>query len=349
MEINNHPEYIEKVFEFNIPRNQAPERIDSYLARSILNATRTKVQKAIDAGFVEANGKRVKHSYKIQPGDTIVCRLMKPPPIELIPQDIPLNILFEDDCLLVIDKPAGMCSHPGYGNRSGTLVNAVLYHIGKREPIKYETDDEDDEIDDSEIYSSDFLRPGVVHRLDKDTSGIIVVSKNPTAHAALAKQFEDRTVQKMYRALVWGRIDDSSGRIEGNIGRSPRDRKLFDVVKTGGKYAATEYEVESRFDYLTLVRIRLLTGRTHQIRVHFKHIGHPVFGDMAYGGDKINYGGANKQFRCFAEKSIKEIQRQLLHAADLRFEHPETRLQMEFSSPLPNDFHSVVDVLEKGI
>ncbi|MFA6571029.1 MAG: RluA family pseudouridine synthase [Bacteroidota bacterium] len=349
----NYPDYIETIFNFSIPKGQEAERLDLYLARSIRNATRTKVQKAIEAGCVIVNGKVKKSNYKIQPLDSIVCTIMKPPPIQLIPEDIPLEIVYEDDFMLVVNKPVGMCSHPGFGNRQGTLVNAVLYHLGMREPIPIELDEDSEEIeDDSDIpvitegsvFASSAIRPGLVHRLDKDTSGLLVISKNPQTHAQLAKQFFDRTTSRFYYALVWGEFKENKGTYEGDIGRSSRDRKLFAIVKKDGKPAITDYEVLERFDYLTLVKVKLRTGRTHQIRVHFSHNKHPVFGDVSYGGDSIVFGGHNIQFRKLAENCLKMTSHQLLHAKTLGFVHPDNNELKQFESSIPDDFIEILEL-----
>lgn len=345
-EKNNYPEYIEKIFSFKIPAHQTPERLDSFLARSIGNATRTKVQYAIESGCVTLNNKIPKPSRKIQPGDEIYCKLMKPPPIELIPENIPLNIVYEDDVLLVVNKPAGMCTHPGFGNRYGTMVNAVLYHLGFRDTIAIEPEDEDEDYDEGEIFASDSVRPGVVHRLDKDTSGLLLVSKNPVAHAKLAEQFANRTILREYNSIVWGRFQEDSGTYEGDIGRSLRDRKLFDIVKRGGKHAITDFVVLEQFDCFSLVKVKLRTGRTHQIRVHFSRNRHPVLGDISYGGDSLIFGGggdANGQK--IAKKCLSIAKRQMLHAKTLGFTHPETGEKLFFESDLPDDIKQILDIL----
>lgn len=342
-----YPEKIETIFEFKIPKGQLPERLDVFLANSIKNATRTKVQKAIDEGVVTVNGKQAKASRKIQPLDEIICKILKSPPIDLIPENIPLNVIYEDEFLMIINKPAGIVSHPGFGNPYGTVVNAVLYYLGMREPVKVEIDDDEDEVqDEGIIFSSDAIRPGLVHRLDKDTSGLMLISKNPDIHANLAQQFQDRTVEKYYYALVWGVFKEHNGRIEGDIGRSQRNRKLFAVVKQGGKPAITEFEVLEQFEYITLLRIKLLTGRTHQIRVHFSHNHHHVFGDVSYGGDSIVFGANNSEFKKLADKCLKSINRQMLHAKELGFTHPVTGKKLYFESELPEDFVYVLDELK---
>jgi 23S rRNA pseudouridine1911/1915/1917 synthase len=338
----NYPQYIEHILEFKVAPGQTPERLDLYISRNTQNATRNKVQRAISEGNVTVNGKKAKQSRKVQPNDHIICKILKPPPIELVPENIPLDIVFEDECLMVINKQAGMCVHPGFGNRYGTLVNALLYHFGEREIKKVEYDDEED--DEGEIFAGDSIRPGIVHRLDKDTSGLLVVAKNPIAHAKLADQFANKTTTRKYNALVWGVLPDEEGVITGNIGRSSRDRKLFEVQKRGGKYAETEYKVIERFHYLTLVELKLLTGRTHQIRVHMKSINHSVFGDQSYGGDTVLFGGQDRSFRIKAEKALVIAKRQMLHAKTLGFKHPETNELLEFDSELPIDFQQVLNI-----
>lgn len=340
----NYPAYIQHTYEFAIPAGQKSERVDTFLARSIHNASRTRVQNAIDSGAVLINGRPAKSSRKIQPGDVIVCHVMKPPPIELLPEDIPLTILYEDAELLVVNKPAGMVTHPGFGNRYGTLVNALLYHMGVRESQVLDSDDDDDDTDDEgAIYSSDAVRPGIVHRLDKDTSGILVVAKNSHAHAMLAKQFAQRTAKREYQAIVWGVVKTDAGTIEGNLGRSQRDRKIFAVVQKGGKHAITDYRTIERFDFLTLVSLSLRTGRTHQIRVHCSHIGHPLFADAAYGGANVVYGsGTAAKHKQHVANLLKIMPRQALHAKTLAFRHPTTGAWMEFDSELPADFQALL-------
>ncbi len=371
----NYPDRIEHTYTFTIAHGQTPQRVDAYLTEVIPNATRTKVQHAIESGAVLVNGQPTKGSRKVQPHDVIVVRVMKLPPLELIPENIPLDILYEDDTVLVVNKPAGMVTHPGFGNRYGTLVNAVLWHLGAREALplntlhsSHDVDNEvDDEVDNEEadnedepedglttlyeqhnegaLYASDAVRPGIVHRLDKDTSGILVVSKDANAHPRLAEQFAKRTAKREYWALVWGVVQDDAGTIEGDIGRSPRDRKLFAVVNKGGKHAVTDYEVVERFDYCTLLALRLRTGRTHQIRVHCAHRYHPLVGDPQYGGNAVVYGGHNPAFRRRAETCLHILQRQALHARMLGFRHPKSSAWMEFCSPLPDDMERVLALL----
>ncbi|MBX3043776.1 MAG: RluA family pseudouridine synthase [Candidatus Kapabacteria bacterium] len=360
-ERNNYPEYVEKEFRFKVAKGQSPERIDTYLTKYIYNATRNRVQQAIDDGNVTINGYVVKSSRKVQPNDEILCKIMKAPPIELLPENIPLDIKFEDDYLLVVNKPAGMVTHPGFGHRYGTLVNAVLYHFGLRQPIEIETaEDDDDEADleefedkiseptEGEIYASESIRPGIVHRLDKDTSGLLVIAKNPAVHANLAAQFAARTTEREYNAIVWGKINEDEGSIEGDIGRSTRNRKNFAVVKKGGKYAKTDFKVIDRFRFATLVKLKLHTGRTHQIRVHLNHINNTVFGDPAYGGDKNLYGGT-PEINKIANKCLKMVNRQLLHARTLGFTHPVTKEFMSFDCELPADFVQVIEFIKYNL
>ena len=366
----NYPDKIEHVYTLNVPAGQAPERIDAFITRSIEHATRTRVQKAIDRGAVTVNGKPKKSNYKIRPYDTIIVTVLKPPPLQLIPQDLPLVVLYEDDDVLVLDKPAGMAVHPGIGNRIGTLVNAVLWHLGVRDPLTVEKpqvewdDSEGEESDDTdadtdvdgededgdepiedelsttgdEALSSDAIRPGIVHRLDKDTSGVMVVGKTYEATQALSNQFAERTVGRQYVALAWGVVRDDVRVIEGEIGRSSRDRKLMQVVERGGKFSATEVTVVERYDCASLVTCRLHTGRTHQIRVHLTSIHHPLVGDEAYGGRETAFNGVHHLFRQKARAALNAIGRQALHARSLEFDHPKTGKRLSFTSPVPEDF-----------
>lgn len=349
---NTKVEYIEQYFEFQIPKGQKSERIDQYLTRMIQNATRTKVQKAIDDGRVSVNGKIVKSSQKTKPNDHIVCKILKPPPMELIPQNIPLEIVFEDDYLVVVNKPAGMVVHPGFGNRYGTLVNAILYHLGKREAITFELDeDELDEENDLEtedlIFKSDVIRPGIVHRIDKDTSGLLVLAKDGTTHANLASQFSKHSIEREYWAIVWGKFPKEEGTIEGDIGRSPQNRKKFSVVKRDGKYARTDYFVLREYEFASLVKYKLHTGRTHQIRVHSSFLNHPIMGDELYGGNKLLFGGEIPRLRKKAMKCLEKSPRQMLHAKTLGFTHPVTHEKVMFNSELPIDMKEVIEILEE--
>ena len=349
---SNEPDKVETVIELDVPPGQAPVRIDVYLTEKTANATRTKVQRAVKEGRVDVNGKAVrKVSTPVQPGDRIVCRVMRPPPIEIEPEDIPLRVLYEDDALLVVDKPAGMVVHPAYGHRSGTLINALLWHVGAG-PVR---GDEIDDADDDDVglsvatagprYEGDpTVRPGLVHRLDKDTTGAMVVAKTDQAAAHLGRQFAERTIRRRYLALVWGEPEPGEGRVEGWLGRSPRDRKRIAVRPEGeGKWAATTYETVERLGHFALVRFRLETGRTHQIRVHAQSIGHPVFGDPTYGGDAVVYGRSDGSRRAFVGNLLKRLgPRQALHAHTLGFTHPTTGADLDFEAPLPDDVAWVV-------
>lgn len=353
--MSSEPDKIETVLTLDVPPGQAPVRLDVYLTDKTANATRTKVQKAIKDGRVEVNGRAVTRvSTPVQPGDAIVCRVMRPPPIEIVPEAIPLDVVHEDDALLVVNKPAGMVVHPAYGHRTGTLVNALLHHVGAG-PLRA---DDIDDADDDDVglavgsagprYDGDpTVRPGLVHRLDKDTTGLMVVAKTDAAAAHLGKQFAERTIRRRYLALLWGEPDPEAGRIETWLGRSPRDRREIAVRPEGeGKWAATTYETVEPLGTTALVRFRLETGRTHQIRVHAKHIGHPVFGDPTYGGDRIRYGAAEGSRKAFIGNLFKRLgPRQALHAHTLGFTHPTTGEAMDFEAALPDDMAWVVDRL----
>lgn len=343
-------EYIEQIFEFRVPKGQKSERLDQYITRMVQNATRTKVQKAIDDGRVTVNGIVAKSSRKTQPMDHIVCRILKPPPMQLIPQDIPIQVAYEDDYLMVVNKPAGMVVHPGFGNRYGTMVNAILYYLGKREAISIELDDddEDDDLDDeTRIMISDEVRPGIVHRIDKDTSGLLLVAKDPITHAKLASQFAKHTIDREYWAICWGKYSEAAGTYVGDIGRSPNNRKMFAVVRKGGKYARTDYFVQETFDYHSLVKYKLHTGRTHQIRVHSSHNRHPILGDELYGGNKIVFGGEFPTYRKKGQDLLQIANHQMLHARTLGFVHPATNQTIQLSSELPEDFQQCLAILRK--
>jgi len=348
---NNYPEHVETIINIDVPKNQTLERLDVYLTRNVANASRSKVKKAIDDGLVTVNGNIGKASQKVKGNDKIICKIMKAPPIELVPENIPLEIIHEDDYLLVVNKPAGMCTHPGYGNRYGTLVNGLLFHLGIKDTIKlddYDEDDEESEEAEGSIFASEFVRPGIVHRLDKDTSGLLVVAKNEQTLAKLSKQFAEHKSERHYYALVWGNPKEDKGTIESLIGRAPKDRKLYAVVKSDGKYAKTDFEVIERYNFATLLKLSLHTGRTHQIRVHMSHIKHPVWGDKSYGGDKIVYSYL-PEINQIARKCLQMTNRQLLHAKTLGFIHPETQEFLKFESSLPDDFVKVLDVLSSHI
>ena len=339
------PERILTVRELLVEPGQAPERIDRWLTHKIAGATRNKVQEAIAAGAVTVNAAETKANYKVRPGDLVRLELMKPPPIELIPQNIPLEVLHEDEDVLVVNKPAGMVTHPGYGNRDGTLVNAVLYHVGGVLPgeVDSTTEEEEEEGGDEfgpEPFNYDAVRPGIVHRLDKETSGVMIVAKTMRAKLHLSEQFARRTIRREYRAVAWGTFDEDNGEIEGNIARDPRNRKRFVVSQKDGKYALTYFTVLERFEFATSLAFRLATGRTHQIRVHAAHINHPLIGDPTYGGDSVRNTGTSG--KTGAQRVLKKIARQALHARTLGFHHPGTGQYMEFAAPLPEDMDALL-------
>ena len=351
IEKTNYPELIENKYEFKIPKGQKPIRLDLFLTNSIHNATRNKVQAAIEAGNVFVNSVNKKVSYKINPCDEIVCIVKQLPPIELVPENIPLNIVYEDDYLLVINKSAGMCVHPGVGNRYGTLINALLYYLGYRENISFDLDEND--LEDSEInfnnqfQNIDNVRPGLVHRIDKDTSGLLVIAKEQSVHNKLATQFANKTTEREYYAIVWGKPKLDYQRIEGNIGRSNKDRTCFAIFQREGKPAVTDCWVVERFAYTSLLKFKLLTGRTHQIRVHSGSIGHKLFGDERYGGNIILNGKENPQWRNIASRLLETYPRQMLHAKTLGFVHPITKEKMLFNSELPEDMAKILEELKK--
>lgn len=323
-------------YRFKADKGQNPLRVDKYLMNLVQNATRNKIQKAATAGNIYVNDKSVKSNYKVKAGD-VVTVLFEHPPYEylLVPENIPLNIVYEDDSVIVVNKPAGMVVHPGHGNYSGTLVNALAYHF--------------ENLPNNPSTPSDIPhnRPGLVHRIDKDTSGLLVVAKTEEAMTHLAKQFFDRTTKREYVALVWGNIEEDQGTIEGNIGRHPKDR-LQNTVFEGddaekGKPAITHYKVIERLGYVTLVSCKLETGRTHQIRVHMKHIGHTLFNDERYGGDKILKGTTFTKYKQFVENCFKILPRQALHAKTLGFTHPKTGEFMRFESEIADDMREAIE------
>ncbi len=334
-------------------------RLDKYITRFVQNASRTKVQKSIDKGLVTVNGEVItKAAHTVEAGDRIVCTILRPPPPEALPEDIPLDVVYEDEHLIVVNKPAGMVVHPAYGHRTGTLVNALLHHVGGTAVQVEELEDEDD-LDEEEVGLSvsnalparegdPSIRPGIVHRLDKDTSGLLVVAKDDVTHAGLAKQFQDHTTRRQYLALVWGAPDDRTGTIDAPLGRDPRDRKRMAVVPEGkGKAARTHFRVEELHQHTALVRFELETGRTHQIRVHAGHIRHPVLADQKYGGDRIRYGSTGSSRRAFFGRLFKRMPRQALHAQTLGFTHPRSGAFMDFSVDLPEDMAFVLDELRR--
>lgn len=308
---------------------QEPLRVDKFLLNRLEGNSRNKIQQAATDGYIHVNGKAVKSNYKVKPHDVVTVMFKNPPvEIELIPQDIPLDIIYEDEDIVILNKEAGMVVHPGYGNYSGTLVNALAYHF-KDLPAK----------------AGDITRPGLVHRIDKNTTGLMVIAKNDIAMTSLSKQFFDRTIDRRYNALVWGELIADEGSIEGHIGRSPKNRKVMTVFNEGdyGKHAKTHYRVLERFRYISLVECKLETGRTHQIRVHFQYIKHPLFNDFEYGGDKILKGTTFSKYKQFVENCFRMIPRQSLHAKSLSFFHPRTNEWLSFDSELPYDMKSVIE------
>ncbi|MFK7050491.1 MULTISPECIES: RluA family pseudouridine synthase [Flavobacterium] len=315
-------------YKFDIPKGQGSIRVDKYLMTNIENTTRNKIQQAAEKGFILANGIAVKSSYKIKPFDEIKVVLSHPPfENKIIPENIPLDIIYEDDALIVLNKPVGLVVHPGHGNYTGTLANALAFHF-----------------ENLPMNSSN--RPGLVHRIDKDTSGLLVVAKTEQAMAHLAKQFEEKTTEREYIAIVWGNIENDHGTIEGNIARHSTDRMQMAVYSDSsiGKHAVTHYKVLERLSYVTVVSCKLETGRTHQIRVHMKHIGHTLFNDERYGGHLILKGTTFSKYKQFVDNCFKILPRQALHAKTLGFEHPVTKEFMRFDTELPQD---MVQCIEK--
>ena len=319
-------------FSFRVDKGQTPLRIDKYLMNFVENATRTKIQAAAKSGSIKVNDVVVKSNYKVKPLDDIRV-LFEYPPHEnlLIAENIQLDIIYEDDDLVVVNKPSGMVVHPGHGNYSGTLINALIYHF-------------------ENLPKNSSNRPGLVHRLDKDTTGLLVVAKNDVSMLHLSKQFAEKKSKREYLALVWGNVKDDTGRIDNYIGRNPKNRLqnivLDDNKIENGKRAITNYEVLSRMNYVSLVRCTLETGRTHQIRVHMKHIGHTLFNDQRYGGDLILKGTTFTKYKQFVENCFKMLPRQALHAKTLGFTHPKTGEFMQFDSELPTDFKSCIEKWE---
>ena len=315
-------------FRVVVDKGQEMMRVDKYLFDRLTNASRNRIQKAADAGFVMANGKAVKSSYKVKPLDVITVMMDRPRyENEVIPEEIPLEVVYEDRYLMVVNKPAGLVVHPGHGNYHGTLVNAIAWHLK-----------------DNPDYDANDPHVGLVHRIDKDTSGLLVVAKNPDAKTHLGNQFFHKTTRRRYRALVWGNVEQDEGTITGDIGRNPRDRMQMAVLPDGeGKHAVTHYRVLERFGYVTLVECILETGRTHQIRVHMKHIGHILFNDERYGGHEILKGTHFAKYKQFVNNCFDLCPRQALHAMTLGFKHPVTGEEMDFTAPLPPDMTALIE------
>jgi len=311
-----------------VDRGQTPVRIDKFLTYKIEGVSRTKVQAAAEAGCIIVNRNAVKSNYKVKPLDEISVVFLHPKyEFSIIPEKIPFHIVHEDDDLIVIDKEAGMVVHPGHGNYTGTLVNALTYYFM-----------------DLPLFQSGEMRPGLVHRIDKDTSGILVVAKTEHALSYLARQFFEHTIERKYLALVWGNLPDDTGTITGNIGRHPKDRLQMWVFEdaSDGKHAVTHYRVVERLGYVTLVECQLETGRTHQIRAHFRHVGHPLFNDGRYGGDQILRGTTFTKYKQFVNNCFKILPRQALHARSLSFNHPASGKRIHFETDMPQDMAEVI-------
>lgn len=325
----DNPAELYEHFRVVVDKGQSQVRVDKYLFERLVNSSRNRIQKAADAGLIMANGKPVKSSYKVKPCDVLTVMMDRPRyDNDIIPEDIPLDIVYEDNDLMVVNKPAGLVVHPGCGNYHGTLVNAIAWHL--KDNPKYDPNDP---------------QVGLVHRIDKDTSGLLVVAKTPDAKTHLGLQFYNKTTKRKYNALVWGVVENNEGTIEGNIGRTPKDRMQMAVLSdpAQGKHAVTHYRVLERLGYVTLVECVLETGRTHQIRVHMKHIGHTLFNDERYGGNEILKGTHFSKYKQFVNNCFETCPRQALHAMTLGFVHPRTGEEMFFTSPLPEDMTNLID------
>ena len=311
---------------------QALIRIDKFLLDRLPNVTRTKIQSGIHEGFIKVNDHIIKPNYKIHPNDEVTVYLPEPPrDTEVVPEDIPLNIVYEDECLLLVNKPAGMVVHPAYQNWQGTLVNALAYHFTQLPSMK-----------------NNEGRPGLVHRIDKDTSGLLVIAKTEKALTDLAKQFYNHTIDRTYWAIVWGVPDPLTGTIDIPVGRSPKDRRLTVTFpqRDMGRHAITHYRVLKDYRYVSLIECKLETGRTHQIRAHMKYLGHPLFGDVSYGGHQVVKGTVFTKYKQFIDNCLKIMPRQALHAKTLGFIHPRTKIAMTFDSELPRDFNDLIEKWE---
>lgn len=322
-------------FRFEADKGQTALRIDKFLFNKLEGTSRSRIQAAAAAGSIRVNDRPVKSNYKVKPMDVVSIVLPDPPrKLELIPQEIPLNIVFEDKDLIVLNKLPGMVVHPGHGNYTGTLINALMYHLK-----------------DNPMFQSGEERPGLVHRIDKNTSGLLLIAKNEKAMSHLAMQFFKKTTKRTYQAIVWGNMEESEGTITGNLGRNPKDRTKMMVFPDGehGKHAVTHYAVLEQLGYVNLVECRLETGRTHQIRAHFQYLKHPLFNDHEYGGNKILRGTTFTKYKQFVTNCFNILPRQALHAKSLGFIHPSTGEEMLFDSELPDDMQIVVDKWRKYI
>ena len=328
-ELEGEPQLYEH-FRFVVDSGQEPLRIDKYMLEKLQHSRRNRIQRAADAGFVHVNDRPVKRNYRVRPGDVVTLMLDRPRhDTSIEAEDIPLDVVYEDSQLMVVNKPAGLVVHPGVGNFTGTLVNALAWHLR-----------------DVEGYDPNDPEVGLVHRIDKDTSGLLVVAKTPDAKTKLGLQFFNKTTHRSYNALVWGNVKDDEGRIEGNIGRDPKDRLRMAVFAPDsgiGKPAVTHYRVIERFGYVTLIECILETGRTHQIRAHMRSIGHPLFADERYGGMEILRGERSASYRAFVQNCVSLCPRQALHARTLGFVHPTTGKQMDFTSEWPEDMRQLIE------
>lgn len=329
-DIDDDDQQLFEHWKVQVDEGQTPVRIDKYLAEKNPYQSRNRIQNAADAGFIQVNGTPVKSNYKVRPNDVITLMLDYPKhDTSIVAENIPIDVVYEDDDLMVINKAAGMVVHPGAGNFTGTLINAIAYYLR-----------------DLESFDANNPEVGLVHRIDKDTSGLLVVAKTPEAKSALGKQFFNKTTHRSYNALVWGNIVEDEGRIEGNIGRDPKNRlrmKVFEPDSGIGKSAVTHYRVLERFGYTTLIECILETGRTHQIRAHMKHIGHPLFADETYGGNEVLRGQRSSSYKAYIQNCFKICPRQALHAKTLGFIHPRTGQQLDFTSEWPADFSALIE------
>ncbi|MBN1650717.1 MAG: RluA family pseudouridine synthase [Bacteroidales bacterium] len=313
-------------FRFDVDKGQSALRIDKYLMGRLENATRNKIQQAAQAGNILVNNVAVKSNYKVKPKDIITIVLSEPPrDTSIYAEEIPLHILYEDDDLIVVDKQAGLVVHPGHGNYSGTLLHGLKYHFQQ--------------------HGNDSIEPLLAHRIDKDTSGVLVIAKDENILAKLAKQFFDHSIERKYQALVWGNFEEDNGTIDGNLARNPKNRLQMTVFPEGeiGKHAVTHYRLLERFGYVSLIECQLETGRTHQIRAHMKYIGHPIFNDARYGGDQILKGTTFTKYKQYVQNCFTIIPRQALHAKSLKFIHPRTGKSLFFETSLPDDFSAVIE------
>ena len=329
-DLDDETQQLYEHFRFEADQGQQPLRVDKFMCEKLPHSSRNHIQRAADSGFVHVNDRPVKSNYKVRAGDVVTLMLDRPRHDSTIePEEMPLDIVYEDDQLMVVNKPAGLVVHPGAGNFHGTLVNAIAWHMK-----------------DVPSYDPNNPEVGLVHRIDKDTSGLLVVAKTPEAKTSLSVQFFNKTTHRSYNALVWGHFTEDEGRIEGNIARDPKDRLRMTVMAPDsgiGKPAVTHYRVIERFGYVTLIECILETGRTHQIRAHMKHIGHPLFGDERYGGCEILRGNRSTSYRAFIQNCFKLCNRQALHARTLGFVHPKTHQQMDFTSDLPTDLEALIE------